>query len=219
MQGHQSNSHFISGLRISNWPDCSMCVSDGGAGRSGGRPYRRSRRGNTDGEIASRSAKCTEIFFPKKLFQKTVRLSSSCVSPRDFYFQDSLFFLTRFLCMLSCSIMSNLCNPMDCSPPGSSVCGISQARILEWVAIPFSRGSSPPRDRTYVSRFSCVSSFGRQILYHQATWEAPNTPWSLQCNTKVKEGTPIGTGHLRCVYVTLQEPGTIGLSLRNVTPH
>ena len=40
-----------------------------------------------------------------------------------------------------------LCNPMDCSSPGPSVCGISQAGILEWVAIPFSRGSSPPRDR------------------------------------------------------------------------
>ena len=37
-----------------------------------------------------------------------------------------------------------LCNPMDCSPPGSSVRGVSQARILEWVAIPFSRGSSNP---------------------------------------------------------------------------
>ena len=39
-----------------------------------------------------------------------------------------------------------LCDPMDCSPPGSSVCGILQERILEWVAIPFSRGSSQPRD-------------------------------------------------------------------------
>ena len=44
-----------------------------------------------------------------------------------------------------------LCNPMDCSLPGSSVCGISQARILEWVAISFSRGSSWPRDWTHVS--------------------------------------------------------------------
>ena len=47
---------------------------------------------------------------------------------------------------------------MDCSPPGSSVHGISQARILEWVAISFSRGSSRPRDGTYVS---CI---GRQML-------------------------------------------------------
>ena len=44
-----------------------------------------------------------------------------------------------------------LCDPMDCSPPGSSVHGISQARILEWVTFPFSRGSSQPRDWTWVS--------------------------------------------------------------------
>ena len=43
------------------------------------------------------------------------------------------------------------CVPVDCSPPGSSVHGILQARILEWVAISFSRGSSQPRDRTWVS--------------------------------------------------------------------
>ena len=41
-----------------------------------------------------------------------------------------------------------LCNPMDCSPRGSCIRGILQARILEWVAISFSRGSSRPRDRT-----------------------------------------------------------------------
>ena len=44
-----------------------------------------------------------------------------------------------------------LCNPMDCSPPGSSIHGIFQARIREWVAIFFSRGSSWPRNRTQVS--------------------------------------------------------------------
>ena len=45
-----------------------------------------------------------------------------------------------------------LCDPVDCSLPGSSAHGIFQARILEWVAISFSRGSSPPRDQTQVSR-------------------------------------------------------------------
>ena len=45
-------------------------------------------------------------------------------------------------------------NPMDCSLPGSSVHGILQARILEWVAVPFSRGSSQPRDPTQVSRIA-----------------------------------------------------------------
>ena len=44
-----------------------------------------------------------------------------------------------------------LYNPMNCSLPGSSVLGISQSRILEWVAISFSRGSSQPKDQTLVS--------------------------------------------------------------------
>ena len=52
---------------------------------------------------------------------------------------------------------------MDCSLPGSSVHGVLQARILEWVVIAFSRGSSQPRDW---SQISCVSYIGRQILYH-----------------------------------------------------
>ena len=60
-----------------------------------------------------------------------------------------------------------LCDPMDCSPPGSSVQGISQARTLERVAISFSRGSSWNWDRTH------VSCRGRQILYHWATREVP----------------------------------------------
>ena len=47
-----------------------------------------------------------------------------------------------------------LCNPMDCSPSGSSIHGTLQARILEWVAILFSRGSSQPRDQTQVSRIA-----------------------------------------------------------------
>ena len=45
-----------------------------------------------------------------------------------------------------------LCDPVDCSPPGLSIHGILQARILEWVTISFSRGSSQPRDQTRVSR-------------------------------------------------------------------
>ena len=52
---------------------------------------------------------------------------------------------------LSCLI---LCDPMDCSLPGSSVHGIPQARTLEWVAISFSRGSSPPRDQTQASHIA-----------------------------------------------------------------
>ena len=74
----------------------------------------------------------------------------------------------RMWCCLVTKSCPALCDPMDCSPPGFSVHGISQARILEWVAISYSRDSSWPRNQTHIS---CV---GRRILYHWATKE---TPW------------------------------------------
>ena len=70
------------------------------------------------------------------------------------------------LCLVTKSCPS-LCVPMDCSPPGSSVHRILQARTLEWVAISSSKVSSQLRDRTY------ISYVGRQILYHRATWDEP----------------------------------------------
>ena len=63
-----------------------------------------------------------------------------------------------------------LCNPMEHTLPGYSVRGILQARILEWVAMPSSRGSSQPRDQTHIS---CVCCIGRQVLYHQRHLESP----------------------------------------------
>ena len=59
---------------------------------------------------------------------------------------------------------------VNCRPLGSSVHGIFEAKLLEWVAISCSRGSSWPRDQTHLSRISCL---GRWILYHWASWEAP----------------------------------------------
>ena len=69
-------------------------------------------------------------------------------------------------CCLVAKLCPTLCNPMDCSPPGSSVHGISQARIMEWVSISSPRGSSWPRDWTHIS---CID---RQILFHWATRES-----------------------------------------------
>ena len=66
------------------------------------------------------------------------------------------------MCARSLRLCSTLCNRMDCSLPGSSVCEILQARILEWVAISFPRGSSWSRDWTHIS---CVSCICRWILY------------------------------------------------------
>ena len=65
-----------------------------------------------------------------------------------------------------CSVMSDSSWPMDCSPPRSSVHGIFQVKILEWLAISSSRWSTQLRDQI---RFSCISLW---ILYHWAPWQA-----------------------------------------------
>ena len=100
-------------------------------------------------------------------------------------------------CWVSKSCLT-LCNPMNCTPPSSSVHGISQARILEWVAVSFSRGSSWPRDQTCVSciagRFFTTESPGKHqirsdqslshvlLLWHHRLY----IPWnSLGQNTMV----------------------------------
>ena len=69
----------------------------------------------------------------------------------------------QVVCAQSCP---TLCDPLNCSLPGSSIRGILQARIMEWVAISFSRGSSWPRDSTCISCSTCI---GNKILYHWAT--------------------------------------------------
>ena len=73
--------------------------------------------------------------------------------------------------------MSNSWDPMDCSPPGFSVHGLSQARILEWVAISFSRWSSQPMDQTQVS---CIV---RRPFTHWATKEANKSNWEKHSNS------------------------------------
>ena len=76
-------------------------------------------------------------------------------------------------CLITKSCLT-LCDPMDCSPPGSSVREISQTRTLEWIAIPFLRGASQPRDQTHVS---CM---GRQMLYHWAIYQSFwLVPWTV----------------------------------------
>ena len=94
---------------------------------------------------------------------------------------------TRTLLLFHCLIVKScptLCDPMICGPPGSSVHGISQASILEWVAISFCKGSFQPRDQI---RVPCI---GRQIFYCWVTREAltrillSNKKWWILINTK-----------------------------------
>jgi len=72
-----------------------------------------------------------------------------------YHFSPIYLFIQSFIYISMCVSVAQSCptpcNPMDCSPPGSSVHGILQARTVEWVAIPFSRGLFWPRDRTWVS--------------------------------------------------------------------
>ena len=77
-----------------------------------------------------------------------------------------------YLCAKSLQLCPILGDPMDCSPPGSSVHGILQTRILEWVAMPFSRGSSRPSGQTHVS---CVSCMADSFFTTSSTWEIPFT--------------------------------------------
>ena len=77
---------------------------------------------------------------------------------------------SRFLCICTLTqLFPTLWDHMDCSPPGSSVHGIFQAGILEWVAISSSNWSYPTRDPTQVS---CASCIGRQILSFCTTWDS-----------------------------------------------
>ena len=89
------------------------------------------------------------------------------------------------VCLVT-QLCQTLCNPTDCSPPDFSVHGILQARILERVAFPFSKGSSAPSDRTQVSRiadrfFTIWSTKWKKVksLSHVRLFAIP---WTVACN-------------------------------------
>ena len=78
----------------------------------------------------------------------------------NIWWKISVPFFLSCVWVLVTQLCPTLCDPVDCSPPGSSVHGIFQPRILAWFAIFFSRGTSWPRDRTH------ISWIGKQTLYH-----------------------------------------------------
>ena len=88
----------------------------------------------------------------------------------------------------------SLCNPMDCSSPSSSVSGILQVRILQWVAVPSSRGSSRPRDQTHSPAFSVLQVEFLPLIH----WGSP-----LNCQVSLKENweiTSFKLGFLRGTF-------------------
>ena len=128
----------------------------------------------------------------------------------------------HLLLLVSCVRL--FCDTMDCSPPGSSVYGIFLARILQWIAIPFSRGSSQPRDQTWVSyiagRFFTIRATREwlQILCYPTHWEGDPSSLPLKsglalvtcvarrmCHPELKMPCSISSGLLEC---SLWEPWT-----------
>ena len=112
-------------------------------------------------------------------------------------------------CCLVAQLSLILHEPRDCSPSGSSAYGTCQTRILESVAIFFSRGSSRPRDRTHIS---CL---GRQIPYLWATWEAPihrdNSSWKSNSQDIFLSWNPFD-GHLCASRISQSGPIPVGPS-------
>ena len=96
------------------------------------------------------------------------------------------------VCMCTKSLQSflTLCYPMDCSLPGSSVHGVLQERILEWVAMSSSRGSSQSRDWIHIPFVFCI---GRQVLYHL-------------CHLGRLQGFRVGNKHLYFGYIVCVAP-------------
>ena len=95
------------------------------------------------------------ISFSRRSFWPRGWTYISCIANRSFTTElpgkPICIYIVRHMCM---DFMEHMGDPVDCSPPGSSVHGILQARILEWVTISFSRGSPQPMDQTQVSHIS-----------------------------------------------------------------
>ena len=114
----------------------------------------------------------------------------------------------RHFNLRKCSVVAELlqscltlCDLMGYSRPGCSVRGILQARILEWVAMPSSRGSSRPRDETRVFYVSCI---GRQILHHQRHLGSPLYPSAVQWSSCVQLfATPRTAAHQASLSFTV----------------
>ena len=140
---------------------------------------------STDGKSVYKHVAFKLISFPTLSVEKTNRMSL-----------DSEIFgmvVVVWFFLLGKSYMT-LCDPLDCSPLGSYVHGIFQARILKWVAIPSSRGPSQPKDH-----IPCVSRIGRQTLYHCTNCEPTG-------RGRRRENTPNQGDEGRCTCQELRCP-------------
>ena len=105
--------------------------------------------------VRDREARCAAVHGVVESWTQLGDWAAACV----YTYNKNIYILHMCMCAKSLQSCLTLCNPMDCSSPGSSVHGILHARKLDWAAIPFSKGSSQPRDWSYASYISCVRRF------------------------------------------------------------
>ena len=109
-----------------------------------------------------------EILVPILKFQEKILIG---------WLKNNIKFKTIIFLICMCSVAQwrlTLCDPLDCSLPGSSVHGIFQAKVLEWVAISFSRGSYWSRDWTHISCIFCIAG---GLFTHWAIWDNTKIGW------------------------------------------
>ena len=124
----------------------------------------------------------------------------------------------RSMCVLPLQSCVSLCDPMNCSPEGSSVHGILQARILKWVAISSSKGSSQPKDWTHVSYVSCS---GRGFFTTSATWKPHRYRYisSVQWLSRVQVfATPRTAAHQASLSITNSQSLLKLMSVESLMP-
>ena len=120
---------------------------------------------NVKGKWVRGVKKLSTIFRSFLLYKITSQIQSAFKN-KSIFKKEIKTLVSISLCVLVAQSCLTLCDTMDRSPPGSSVHGILQARILGWVALPFSRGSSWPRDQTWVAPMA-----GR-LFYHMSHQES-----------------------------------------------
>ena len=113
--------------------------------------------------------KLSSLFWPPNQKNQELRLTEAGIAQLGLYLYIHLLLTYLLACKVD-SVMSTLCDSMDYSSLGSCVHGIFHARILEWVAMPSSRGSPQPRDQTHMSYVCCIDTW---VLYHKRRLGSP----------------------------------------------
>ena len=131
--------------------------------------------------VVYRSVCILNIYTSRELNLKKYKLQGVFAISLVLYITSSI--VVWFMYAQSLQLCPTLCNPMNCSLPGSSVHGILQARILEWIAMLSSERLFQPRDP---ARDSCFSFIAGRFFIHWATWEAPSNMADLNKKVNMK---------------------------------